>query len=52
MGYVAPEVLLQRPYSQAVDGFSLGIIVYVMLSGMLPFDSESNKEIARLTINE
>ena len=47
LSYVAPEVLLQKPYGKEVDLWSLGIISYLLLSRVLPFDDEEDKEIAR-----
>ena len=48
--YVAPEILLQKPYDKGVDCWSFGIIVHLMLSRHLPFDSTDDKEIGRKTI--
>jgi serine/threonine protein kinase len=38
LGYVAPEVLKKSPYSFSCDIWSLGCILYALLSGSLPFD--------------
>ena len=52
LSYVAPEVLLQKPYGKEVDLWSLGVITYLMLSKVLPFDDDEDKEIARQTIQD
>eukprot|EP00941_MAST-03F_sp_MAST-3F-sp1_P003470 g3470.t1 len=38
VSYAAPEVLLGEPHERSIDVYSTGIILYVMLSGYLPFD--------------
>ena len=35
--YLAPEVLLKKGYDKAVDWWSLGCVMYEMLTGKLPF---------------
>jgi serine/threonine protein kinase len=48
--YVAPEILMQKPYDKAVDCWSLGVILYMLLGRHLPFDSQDDKEIGQKTI--
>uniref|UniRef100_H3D7X4 Protein kinase domain-containing protein n=1 Tax=Tetraodon nigroviridis TaxID=99883 RepID=H3D7X4_TETNG len=45
--FMAPEVLLRKPYSSSVDMWALGVITYVVLSGSLPFEDDSRTQLYR-----
>lgn len=42
-GYLAPEMLQRHTYDKAVDIWALGVIVFVLLCGCLPFDDDSSR---------
>ena len=53
IGYTAPEVLRGIPYNKTADSWTIGIMIYLLIIGCLPFDdaNEMNK-IKEMTINE
>ncbi|KAJ8339709.1 hypothetical protein SKAU_G00343420 [Synaphobranchus kaupii] len=45
--YIAPEILVRKPYSNAVDMWALGVISYILLSGTMPFEDENRTRLYR-----
>eukprot|EP01124_Arcella_intermedia_P015647 TRINITY_DN221_c0_g1_i2.p1 TRINITY_DN221_c0_g1~~TRINITY_DN221_c0_g1_i2.p1 ORF type:complete len:403 (-),score=95.25 TRINITY_DN221_c0_g1_i2:29-1237(-) len=50
--YLAPEVLLGAGHSYAVDWWSLGTLVYEMITGLPPFYSEDRTQMYQMILND
>lgn len=48
-GYVAPEVIRRKQYGPPVDMWAVGVILYILLSGRMPFYGRSDVETLRRT---
>jgi serine/threonine protein kinase len=46
-GYIAPEIIQDRPQSDKVDVFSAGVILYMCLSGTAPFGGPDERVMLR-----
>ncbi|XP_075380834.1 death-associated protein kinase 2-like [Mycteria americana] len=42
--YIAPEVINYEPLSTSTDMWSIGVITYILLSGLSPFQGETDAE--------
>ncbi|XP_049890014.1 death-associated protein kinase 2 [Epinephelus moara] len=45
--YIAPEVINCEPLSTAADMWSIGVITYILLSGLSPFQGDTDEETLR-----
>ncbi|ETE63677.1 Serine/threonine-protein kinase H1, partial [Ophiophagus hannah] len=45
--YIAPEILIRKPYTNSVDMWALGVISYILLSGTMPFEDDNRTRLYR-----
>ncbi|KAG0417216.1 cAMP-dependent protein kinase type 2, partial [Dictyocoela roeselum] len=50
--YLAPEVILGKPYDRSVDYWALGVVMYEMATGNLPFVENEYGDLYDKIINE
>ncbi|KAI8813372.1 kinase-like domain-containing protein [Cladochytrium replicatum] len=50
--YMAPEILMNHRYTRAVDWWSFGVLIYVMLMGKYPFTGEDEHEILQRILED
>ena len=51
-GYTSPEMLLKQDYGPATDIWSLGVVLYVMCFGVLPFHDSSVQNVCKKIISD
>ncbi|BGP18339.1 Serine/threonine-protein kinase [Rhodosporidiobolus nylandii] len=50
--YLAPELILGQGYTRTVDWWTLGVLLYEMLSGLPPFYEEEHQKMYRRIVSE
>ena len=50
--YLAPELLMGNGYNKTVDWWTLGVLLYEMLTGLPPFYDENTNEMYRKILGE
>lgn len=46
-GYMAPEILRGNSYSTKADIFSAGVVLYILISGTSPFNSDNSEKVIK-----
>jgi serine/threonine protein kinase len=49
-GFIAPEVILEKPHSTAMDVYSLGVLLFIMLVGRKPYNLSQSERLDYATI--
>jgi len=49
--FVAPEILTNRGYDEKADMWSVGVIIYILLCGQLPFTGQKHLDLFRAIIS-
>ncbi|GMH10718.1 hypothetical protein Nepgr_012559 [Nepenthes gracilis] len=50
--WMAPEMIQHRPYTQKVDVYSFGIVLWELIAGMLPFQNMTAVQAAFAVVNK
>ncbi|KAJ3693478.1 hypothetical protein LUZ60_008958 [Juncus effusus] len=50
--WMAPEMIQHRPYNQKVDVYSFGIVLWELMTGMLPFSNMTAVQAAFAVVNK
>uniref|UniRef100_A0A8C5LT09 Protein kinase domain-containing protein n=1 Tax=Leptobrachium leishanense TaxID=445787 RepID=A0A8C5LT09_9ANUR len=45
--YMAPEIIKDKPYTRAVDWWSLGVLLYIMILGYYPIPGDNDEELEK-----
>lgn len=43
--YMAPEIVMYKPYGMTVDWWAFGVLLYEMMAGQPPFDGEDEEDL-------
>ena len=46
--YISPEILKSQPYGPECDAWSIGVITYIIVSGIPPFAGQSDAQTFKL----
>lgn len=50
--YMAPEIWQGKPYNEKVDIWSIGVVMYYLLTGNHPFDGDNDSLIQNIIENK
>ncbi|CBI20817.3 unnamed protein product, partial [Vitis vinifera] len=50
--WMAPEMIQHRPYTQKVDVYSFGIVLWELITGLLPFQNMTAVQAAFAVVNK